>query len=104
MEEPSESEASPGKLASGKFAKGNTLSKGNPYAKHVAEIRRELFEAREPGDIAVACRKMLEQAMKGDRASLAEYLDRTVGKTVAMDYEDRIAKLEDIIATLAAGR
>jgi hypothetical protein len=50
-----------------------------------------------PADILVAVKALMKQAREGDRLALAELLDRTIGKAVASDVEERLARLEEAI-------
>ena len=83
--------------AVGRFLPGCAPGPGNPHARRVARIRAALFRAVTPADILVAVKALMKQAREGDRLALAELLDRTIGKAVASDVEERLARLEEAI-------
>ena len=83
-----------GRGSNGRFAKGNTYSRGNPHAAKVQQIRAALFDAITPEAIKAAAEKLLAQAAEGDRHALAELLDRTIGKPVMSDVLERVEALE----------
>lgn len=94
--EPSTSEGN-GRDHGGRFAAGNRLAKGNPHAKRVAKLRAVLFRAADPAAMLRAARKIMQQAEGGDLAAFREILDRTVGKTIASDVEERLTRLEQLL-------
>jgi len=97
MSEPSPAEHS-GRDAKGRFGVGNRLGVGNPHAKKIGQIRAALMNAVKAGDIRIAVKALVESAKGGDRFALAELLDRTIGRAIPMDIEDRLTRLEAMIA------
>lgn len=89
---------SDGRDGSGKFAAGNRLGRGNPHAARVNQIRAALMEACEPADIKAAAVAIVALAKSGDLKAFAEILDRTIGRAVPMDLEERLTALEAAIA------
>jgi len=91
--------------ASGRFQPGNRTSKlgGNPYAKKVAALRHELFQAVTPEDMRAVVLKLVEKALDGDVIAIREVLDRTLGKAEAQDALERIAKMEELLKPLGEG-
>lgn len=86
-----------GRQSNGRFGKGNPGGPGNPYSKRVAAIRQALMEAADPEKIKAAVVALLDQAVAGDRAALAEILDRTIGKPTSADLLERIEAIEAIL-------
>jgi hypothetical protein len=86
--------ASDGRAAGGRFAPGNKLGRGNPHAKRVNRIRAALMKAVKPEDIRLAAVEIVNQAKAGDLKAFAELLDRTIGRPVPADLEERLAALE----------
>lgn len=86
-----------GRDRKGKFAPGNPGGPGNPNAKRTAEIRQALLMALTPEDMAIAVRALIEAAKQGDVRAFAELCDRTIGKPIQMDLEDRLAAIEEFI-------
>jgi hypothetical protein len=87
-----------GRTDGGRFAKGNKASVGNPFHKRAHAIRAALFKAVRPADIAEAVRALVEQAKAGDRQALAEILDRTIGRSIPADIEQRLTAIESALA------
>src|SRR5687767_2322925 len=56
----------PGRDAHGKFQRGNTGGVGNPYARQVAILRRELMETTSPTDIRNIGLKLKALALEGN--------------------------------------
>jgi hypothetical protein len=82
----------------GRFGPGNKAGKGNPLNKRTQQIRVALILAVKPSDVRKAVKKLIEQAVAGDRLALAELLDRTIGRPAMSDIETRIAQLEQLMA------
>lgn len=99
MENPSSGESS-GRTPSGKFQKGNKIGVGNPFAKRAMAIRAALFRAATPEKIKKACEALMDQAAGGDRFAFAEVMDRLTGKSVPMDFEEKISQLEAMVEKL----
>jgi len=97
MSDPSPAEHS-GRDAKGRFGLGNRIGLGNPHAKKIGQIRAALMNAIKAGDIRVAVKALVEQAKGGDRFALAELLDRTIGRAISMDIEERLTRLETLLA------
>lgn len=74
-----------GRSNDGKFAQGNKIAKGNPFAVKVNKLRVALLEAVSEADIYAIVTKLIEQARDGDVQSARELLDRTIGKSQAND-------------------
>ena len=87
-----------GRTANGKFAVGNKLAKGNPYAKKVGILRAELLSAVTIEDIRAVIAKLIEKAKGGDLAAIKEVFDRTLGKPVETDLIERLDELEAALA------
>ncbi len=83
-----------GRRVNGQFAPGHRFAKGNPFARRGHAIRAALFKAVKPSDVRAAVEKLVEAARNGDRHALAELLDRTIGKAVPADLEERLSSLE----------
>ena len=81
----------------GRFVGGNKLGKGNPLAGRAAKIRAELLRVVSPAAARRLAKKLLERAQSGDLAAIRELLDRTVGKPVSADVEDRLDALESLL-------
>jgi hypothetical protein len=96
--------ASNGRDGDGKFAPGNKLAKGNPFARRVAKLRLALFKAVTPDDLAAVIAALLAQAKSGDVASIKELLQRLLGPPEAVDLVERIEALEAKINQLAEAR
>jgi hypothetical protein len=85
-----------GRRSNGRFGPGNRCARGNPHAKRVARLRAALFRAADPAEMLIASRKLVEMAKAGDRFAYSEIMDRTIGRPVASDLEERISRLEEL--------
>jgi len=89
-----------GRAGNGRFAAGNRLAKGNPFAKRVAELRAALFDAVTPDDIRAVVQMLVSNAKAGDVASIKELLQRLLGPSQPDDLLERLESLESHIDTL----
>lgn len=64
----------------GKFAPGNKLGRGNPFAARVARWRSALFSAITDDDVTAVVQALVRKARKGDLAACKVFLDRTMGR------------------------
>ena len=78
----------------GRFAKGNKLAKGNPFAAKVAKLRAALLDSVSPDDLKRVVKTLLEQAEGGDVAAIRELLTRTLGPAESLDVLQRLEVLE----------
>jgi hypothetical protein len=79
MDAPS-ANGSNGRTAAGRFAAGNRLGLGNPYAKRTAQLRGLLLDSVTDNDLRSILSKLVEMAKAGDLTAAREILDRTMGK------------------------
>jgi len=91
-----------GRDAQGRFAAGNKLGKGNPFAARVAKLRSELLKAVTPADIRGVVRKLITQAKSGDLPAIKELLDRVLGKPLETDVFDKLENLERLVDEFTA--
>ena len=49
--------------ATGRFAPGNKLAHGNPFARQAAAFRTEIMSAVEPEEMRRVIRKLLDEAL-----------------------------------------
>ena len=86
-----------GRDSRGRFAPGNTASRGNPHARRVAKLRSILLEAVTDDDFRAVARKLIELARSGDLKAIKELLDRTLGRPTEADLLERISQLEQTL-------
>ena len=86
-----------GRTATGKFAPGNKLGRGNPHAAHVARLRSALLNAVSEEDIERVVKALLDQALAGDVQSIKELLLRVLGKPQEVDLTERLERLEELL-------
>lgn len=96
-DEPSET-GDNGRDERGRFTTGNQAARGNPYARRVAAFRSALYEALTPEEVKELVRKLFNQAMGGDAAAARIILDRLYGPPVALDIEERMHHLEQLVS------
>lgn len=78
----------------GRFARGNTLGRGNPFARQCASLRAALMREFTEANVGQLARKLMEQALAGDVAAARLVLQYGIGKpTPAVDPDD-VARLE----------
>ena len=80
-----------GRDAQGRFAPGNKLAVGNPFARQVAALRSAFLKEVKAEDIAAIATALLAKAKEGDVAAAKLVLAYTVGKpqeTVDPDHLD----------------
>ena len=92
-----------GRKANGQFAKGNPGGPGNPNAAQVGKNRARLYEIIRTADIDLAVKTMRNVMRRGkdtDRLNAARLLlDRALGPYQAVDLEERLTQLEQLLAT-----
>ena len=88
------SAVSNGRGSNGQFAPGNKISKGNPFAKRVNEIRSELIGSLTTEDVKEVAQALIEKAKGGDIPAVRELFDRTIGKPQEADLIERVEQLE----------
>lgn len=79
----------PGRDAHGKFQRGNTGGIGNPYARQVAILRRELMETTSPTDIRNIGLKLKALALEGNVQAAKLLFAYTLGLPTAPESPDR---------------
>jgi hypothetical protein len=83
-----------GRLEDGRFGPGNKLSRGNPHARRVAELRSAMLKAVSNEDLRMVIDSILKQAKAGDVASAKVLLERVLGPPEAADLMERLDVLE----------
>lgn len=68
------------RTASGKFAAGNKLSRGNPHCDRIAKLRSAMLAAVTEKNMKAVIKKLIELAEGGDVKAIQLLLDRTLGK------------------------
>ena len=94
--------ANGGRDPKGRFAKGNPGGPGNPDAAKVARLRTALLEAVSAGDVKAIIKSLVKQAKHGDVAAAKVTLDRLLGPPLPLDFQERLARLEEILAAKEA--
>jgi hypothetical protein len=69
-----------GRDAGGRFTRGNPGGPGNPFARHVAALRREALEAVTREDVRAIVTKLIELGRAGNVPAAKLVLAYTVGK------------------------
>lgn len=86
-----------GRDEGGRFTKGNPGGPGNPHAKRIGQLRSALLEAVTDDDWRAVVRKLIDDAIAGDKAARAELLDRVLGRPIEADLLERIEQLEEAL-------
>ena len=87
----------------GRFTKGNTAARGNPYTRKAGEFRKALFASVTAKDIREVIAQLKEQAKAGDLKAIALFLDRTLGtaQNCGLDLLERLEQAEQTIEETA---
>ncbi len=83
---PSET-AENGRNGQGRFARGNKIAKGNPFAKVAARYKRLLIDEVSDDDLRAIVRGLIDLAQGGNTRAAEILLDRLIGKTTAEPSE-----------------
>ena len=76
--------------AKGHFAKGNAGGPGNPYARHVAELRKELLLRCTPERLGKIADRMMELAEEGNVSAAKLVFQYVLGKPHEAVSPDRV--------------
>ena len=77
---PATSDHDAGRDANGRFAQGNKLGTGNPFARQVAAFRRRIVDRVKPEDLDQIVDDLVVKAKTGDLAATKLLLGYLVGK------------------------
>ena len=94
---PSTNGANRGRGPRGRFAPGNRFGRGNPFAQKVAKLRAALLRAVSAGNVRAIIKGLVVKAKAGDVAAAKLLLDRVLGPPLPLDFEERLAQLEQIL-------
>lgn len=83
----------------GRFAAGNQAARGHakPHAAQVSKLRRALLTEVKGTDVRAIIRKLIDMAQQGDLSAAREVFERTLGKPLPADIEERMAQLETFL-------
>jgi hypothetical protein len=84
----------------GRFVKGNRGGPGNPFAKQVALLRREMFAAIKAEEMAAIVAALVQKATEGNVGAVKLVLAYTIGRPAAAEDPDEF----DAAATKGFGR
>ena len=84
------SDPSAGRQANGRFAKGNQFGPGNPYARQVAELRKQMLNAVTSEQIQAIILAMVQKAIEGSVPAARLVLSYTLGKPMESMNPDRM--------------
>lgn len=101
---PPQDPAGDGRTASGRFAPGNKLGRGNPFARQAQRLRSALFAAVSEEDLRDVVQALVAQAKQGNVQAAREVLERTLGKPEAFDVLERMEVLEERLDALKRPR
>jgi hypothetical protein len=104
LDQPSTSEASGGdRDSAGRFTPGNRVSRGNPHAARVAQLRSALLGAVTPEDVVEVVRAIVAAAKSGDVPAAKELLLRLLGPPEAIDVLARVEQIEERLRQMPGG-
>ena len=93
-EYPPTTPADAGRDAKGRFTKGNTEGKGNPFARRVALLRSALLEEVDETKFRKMVRDLVEMALNKDIAAIKLVFLYVLGKPADMVNPDDLDRLE----------
>ena len=92
---------SPCRDRTGRFASGNRIGKGNPFARRTAEFHSALLDAVEPRMVEALAKRMMKAALEGDVAAAKLVLDRVLGRGAPSVFKmPRISSAADLPVAL----
>ena len=81
--------------STGRFTKGNTAAKGNPYTRKAAAFRKILYDSVSEKNFEAICNKMVWDAFEGGARERELLLNRLLGVPgTGIDLLERIERLE----------
>jgi len=83
-------EATNGRDSNGRFAPGNKLGPGNPFARRVAALRKALLSSVTDEDMKAMVQVLKDRAKEGDVAAIKLLFQYTLGKPTATPDPDRL--------------
>jgi hypothetical protein len=83
-----------GRDGRGRFVKGNSEGRGNPFARRVAGMREAMLGAVSEADVQEICKKLVEKAREGDVAAAKLVLVYVVGHPRPAEEPDRMDEQE----------
>src|SRR5262245_3955424 len=86
--------ATPGRDGKGRFARGNSLGQGNPFARRVAALRSALLEEVDEAKFRRMVRDLVAMALDKDLAAIKPVFHYVLGKPTAMVNPDDLDRLE----------
>ncbi len=84
----------PGRDARGRFARGNGLGRGNPFARRVAALRSALLEEVDEAKFRRMARDLVEMALQKDLAAIKLVFHYVLGRPTPMVNPDDLDRLE----------
>ena len=84
-------EATPTRDKKGRFAKGNPGGPGNPYARQVGAIRKQMIEFMTPERVEQYMQALLDYTLKGNMQAAKLLAEHTAGKPLPGADPDRMA-------------
>jgi len=82
----------------GRFAVGNKLDKGNPYAARVAKLRAALLDAVKDDDAVKIIQSLLEKSQKGDLACAKLILSYALGQPSPFEPPDEAIRRDQRVS------
>jgi hypothetical protein len=79
--------ANSGRTSDGKFAVGNSHSRGNPHQQQVQRLRSAVYRALTPSDLVAIVRALVARARRGDPTASKLLFERSLGKGVDVDRQ-----------------
>lgn len=96
MPDPSTNDSN-GRDERGHFAKGNPGGPGNPFARRVAELRKEMLASITDRDIREIIGALLKSAKRGDLGAAKLVLSYCIGQPSAAPNPDEVDERERAI-------
>lgn len=93
---PNGSNGSSGRDCLGRFQKGNAGGPGNPLARKASQLRSMLMRSVTASELRNVVKALVQAAIAGDVQAARVLLDRVLGPPTPLDYEERLAALEQV--------
>ena len=92
-----------GRNSNGTFSVGNTAAAGGPGWKKVSALRAAALNCTSEEQVQKVLKKLYDLAIEGDTRAAQIWLDRIGLRPEAIDLEERVAEIEEMLKEQLGG-